>query len=399
MQVRRSLVAAGVAVGIVLTAAPANAEPVTPHEMPFPCGQSWTGSTRDAHSPSKRAIDFNRPDDLNDPIVATAPGVVTTADTVADSGYGRWVVIDHGNDEKSLYAHMNTVMVRVGQRVDQGQQIGTLGSTGNSSGPHLHFEQRASGQVVWPYFSGIRYVFGSTLTSRNCVDVPLATNWVKGPEAEMVIFRRSTPSVFRIRRPDGSVKVKKAGRATDEPVLGDWDGNGRANAGIFRPTSQRFRLKVPGGRVVFRFGNATDKPVAGDWDGDGVFEVGTWDAARGEFALRSAGGAVTRVKLGDRDDLPVTGDWDGDGRWEVGVFDQATATYTLRKVDKEGIVWHANVPFGSVGDLPVTGDWDGNGRTDLGAWTPGTAQYKQRRAASPTSAMRSQTTIRFGRPR
>ena len=116
--------------------------------MPFPCGQTWTGATRPGHSPSAYSIDWNRPDDVGDPVVAAATGVVTTAVPNGTRGYGRYVVVDHGNGESSLYAHLQSVTVGLGQTVDQGTLIGLLGDTGNSTGPHLHFEERLDGKTV-----------------------------------------------------------------------------------------------------------------------------------------------------------------------------------------------------------------------------------------------------------
>jgi hypothetical protein len=380
---------------------PAAADPVTNFEMPFPCGEAWTGTTRSYHSPSPLAVDWNRANDVDDPVVASAAGTVTTADTVNDSGYGRWVVIDHGNGEKTLYAHMQTVLVRVGQRVDQGVQIGTLGTTGNSTGPHLHYEQKLNATVTAPFFHRVRFVFGTTLTSRNCkvVDVPLAADWNADGVAEPTLFRRSSPATFQIYREGSTPLVKTLGVATDDPVVGDWDGNGTANPGVRTPETRTFSMRTPAGTKTLVYGATTDKPVAGDWDGNRTWEVGLWRSSTAQFILRSAAGITTKVTVGNSDDIPVTGDWDGDRITDLGVYDQGTATFTLRKVDDQGVVWMANVKFGTPGDLPVTGDWDGNHRTDLGTWTPSTGKFNKRIALSPTKAARSVISLSFGTPR
>src|SRR4029453_7487626 len=86
------------------------AQPVTPYEMPFPCNEVWSGSTRSGHSPSVRAVDFNYAGgDLGKPVVASAAGTVVTV--VVGQGkpsYGQYVVVDHGNGESSLYAHLDS---------------------------------------------------------------------------------------------------------------------------------------------------------------------------------------------------------------------------------------------------------------------------------------------------
>ncbi len=72
------------------------------------------------------------------PIHATAPGVVTFAGNKA--GYGRCVEVDHGLGFKTRYGHMNTIAVKAGAKVAIGSKLGTMGSTGRSTGPHLHYE-------------------------------------------------------------------------------------------------------------------------------------------------------------------------------------------------------------------------------------------------------------------
>jgi LysM repeat protein len=86
------------------------------------------------------------------PIVAADSGYVIKASHGWNGGYGRMVMIDHGNGLVSLYAHMNTIYVRQGENIAKGKQLGTVGNTGRSTGPHLHFEVRQQGTARNPFY-------------------------------------------------------------------------------------------------------------------------------------------------------------------------------------------------------------------------------------------------------
>jgi murein DD-endopeptidase MepM/ murein hydrolase activator NlpD len=85
---------------------------------------------------------------VGEPVHATAAGTVTIAGW--SGGYGRMVEIDHGNGLATRYGHLSEIEVKVGQVIKIGQTIGRLGSTGRSTGPHLHYETRVNGEAVDP---------------------------------------------------------------------------------------------------------------------------------------------------------------------------------------------------------------------------------------------------------
>jgi murein DD-endopeptidase MepM/ murein hydrolase activator NlpD len=91
-------------------------------------------------------IDFRG--DLGEPIHATAVGTVTAAGW--SGGYGKMVEIDHGNGLSTRYGHLSQIEVNVGDKVRIGQIVGRLGSTGRSTGPHVHYETRIDGEAVDP---------------------------------------------------------------------------------------------------------------------------------------------------------------------------------------------------------------------------------------------------------
>lgn len=91
-------------------------------------------------------LDFSA--SVGTPIYAAAGGIVTTAEQTAD--YGKIVKIDHGLGLETRYAHASKLMVKLGERVEKGQVVALVGTTGRSTGPHLHYEIRLNGNVLDP---------------------------------------------------------------------------------------------------------------------------------------------------------------------------------------------------------------------------------------------------------
>ncbi len=111
------------------------------------------GASRDGGARRHQGKDYSMPE--GNPIFAVLPGVVTRADF--SSSYGNVVYVDHADGWQSRYAHLRPggISVSLGQQVARGQQVGLCGSTGNATGPHLHFEIRHDGTPLDPTAYGI----------------------------------------------------------------------------------------------------------------------------------------------------------------------------------------------------------------------------------------------------
>ncbi|WP_419994122.1 M23 family metallopeptidase [Streptomyces boninensis] len=142
------LLAVLTAVGIGLAVAP-TAQAAPEFKAPFPCGQKWTYSHHSAEV--RLALDFVRSDGgatAGTPQLASAAGTATRHSQ--PGGAGNYISIDHGGGWKTYYFHLDSFLVADGTNVAQGQPIGTTGSTGNVSGPHIHYEQlhNGAGQTI-----------------------------------------------------------------------------------------------------------------------------------------------------------------------------------------------------------------------------------------------------------
>ena len=101
-----------------------------------------------AFDPDHGAVDIAA--STGTPVYASAEGTVEKVAYDSD-GYGNYIIIDHGNGMKTLYAHLSKVEVTKDQKVNQNDQIGLVGSTGHSTGPHLHFEVIIGDKKVNPF--------------------------------------------------------------------------------------------------------------------------------------------------------------------------------------------------------------------------------------------------------
>jgi len=118
----------------------------------WPAKGYLTGAFGNRHNPFGKGIEFHSGQDISvnfgAPVSATADGLVIFAASYA--GYGNVVVIDHGNGYSTRYGHLSAITVQPGQRVRRGDILGQAGSTGRSTGPHVHYEVRKNNQPENP---------------------------------------------------------------------------------------------------------------------------------------------------------------------------------------------------------------------------------------------------------
>jgi len=128
------------------------------------------------HKRMHQGIDIRGP--LGTPVYATADGVVTRAQWA--NGYGNLVEINHGNGLETRYGHLSRLIAQPNERVRRGQLIGLMGSTGRSTGSHLHYEVRIAGNAVnpLPYIQGTNYEIALADARMHDEDIAMG-----GPEA------------------------------------------------------------------------------------------------------------------------------------------------------------------------------------------------------------------------
>ena len=348
-----------VVLATVALAAPAAAAGPRPlFQVPFPCGETWKMATYDGHGSYKIDFTHSSGNSLGRSIIASAGGTVSFSGW-GDSG-GWWVRIDHGGGWQTDYLHMrDRPAVSQGQQVAIGQLLGYVGSTGYSTGPHLHYVQYADGARTEAYFNGVRSGMISDsspdrwITSANCGKprpVETISDWSGDGHADVLAVDASGDLWYY---PNNNLRLSSRtqlghGWSTFKHVMADdWSGDGHAdvlgvdaNGDLWYYPNNNLRLST---RTKLGHGWGTFKHVmAADWSGDGQADVLAVDAGGYLWYYPHSGnGFGTRVQLGHGWGTfkhVIASDFSGDGQADV------------LGVDASGYLWyypHSGNGFGT----------------------------------------------------
>ena len=202
------------------------------------------------------------------------------------------------------------------------------------------------------------------------VGTPRSGDFDGDGRADTTVFRPSTGVWHTMRSTTGTPTAFAWGNASDKPVVGDFDGDGQTDIAVFRPSNGTWYI-VPSTTGVpygFAWGNGADVPVPGDYDGDGKTDIAVFRPSNGVwYVLPSTTGVPYGFAWGNSADLPVPGDYDGDGKTDIAVFRPWNGTWYV-------VPSTTGVPYGFAwgnwADVPVPGDYDGDGKTDIAVFRP-----------------------------
>ncbi|MEJ7862862.1 MAG: VCBS repeat-containing protein [Pyrinomonadaceae bacterium] len=314
----------------------------------------------------------------------------------------------------------NGLGAQIGGALSSASPLGTFPANGNTTSFTAHGTSFENNNGFNPFDRGGLIALGGENkaipngTSNNTVNVTLRScRFSNNQLYDIGAFgARSTPASIGLPGTNNRVKIRLYGTLVPNLVTADsipetpgglnsatvirnsvvpsfdYDGDGRADLSVFRPSDRTWYLnRNQGGFDAVQFGLATDKITPADFDGDGktdiaVYRAGTWYLRRSQLGFLG-------IAFGDANDIPQPADFDGDGRAEIAVWRPSNGTWYVYNLATSQIT---SFPLGAITDKPVVGDYDGDGRADYGVFRPSNGTWYLQQSRAGTAA------IQFGLP-
>ncbi len=200
-------------------------------------------------------------------------------------------------------------------------------------------------------------------------------------KTDIAIWREGAPSVaafWILRSSDNTVRIDQFGQTGDDStVVADWDGDGIADSAVYRNGTSgaqsffyyRGSLNNPNGNITFLpWGTGGDSPARGDFDGDGKQDAAVFRSSNAVwYVLQSSNGQLRAQNWGLVTDKRVTGDYDGDGKTDFAVFRPSNSVWYIMNSSNNTLRYRQ---WGLSGDVLTPGDFNGDGTTDTAIYRP-----------------------------
>ncbi len=210
--------------------------------------------------------------------------------------------------------------------------------------------------------------------------------------ADIGVFRPSSNIWYQLIGPNYSFSQTSFGISGDIVAPADFDGDGKSDLAIFRPANGNwwFLSSVTNTQVNVQFGQNGDIPRPSDFDGDGKADFILFRPSISQWLRFGSTGATSTVSFGLTGDKPLVGDFDGDGKSDVAIYRPTTGDWWWQS-SKDNV--QRATHWGISTDIPSPGDYDGDGITDFAVYRPDTGVWY---VLNSSSGNTSATIIKFG---
>jgi uncharacterized delta-60 repeat protein len=283
---------------------------------------------------------------------------------VAVNGAGE-IAVAARIDGWSLTSGFSVVRFRSDGKVDSrfgaGGRVNTLFGLGEKIAYDVAFQ--TNGKIV--AVGTVRGYSDFGVARYNALGIAAGSDFDGDGRAEIGVYRPSEGIWYLQDSVTGAKRYVRFGLVGDEPVLGDYDGDAITDIAIFRHSTGSWYINYSNGQLgVIPFGLSNDIPVPGDYDGDGRTDIAVYRQSSGYWYLLQSTRGLEAIKYGNDVSYPMPGDYDGDGATDLAVYRSGDKTWWIHQSHLGDKV----VQFGANGDLPIPADYDGDGVTDIAVY-------------------------------